>query len=86
MIAVLTANCGDPDYVIMRPMDTGNACASDPLNFVHPIQVKLGLDTTYHKGPNGECIGQNASDGASYYQVGIALDPQLFAEVTLTHD
>lgn len=83
-IAVMNDGCGIPKYAIVAK-NLSEGCSTDLVYFVHPIQIALNLDTSYYKGSDGQCHGQIAP-GAATYQIGVAVDPQLFVEVSTVHD
>lgn len=80
-IAILSTMCPPPHFALVpRSLDT---CGGDYTFDAYPIVIALDLDFLYHLD-NGECVGQ-PSFGATY-QIGIASDPQIFAEMALVKD
>lgn len=84
-IAVMQPGCPIPKYAILGT-GTNEQCGADPAYFVHPVEIALGLDTWYYKAANGQCFGQLSVGGIPTYQIGVAVDPQLFVEVSTVHD
>ena len=84
-IAVMRPGCPIPKYAILGT-GTNEQCGADPAYFVHPVEIALGLDTWYYKAANGQCFGQLSVGGIPTYQIGVAVDPQLFVEVSTVHD
>lgn len=82
-IGTIPDGCAVP--TLLRLQKNPDVCYKDPVFFVHPIVIALDLQTTYYKSGN-TCVGQNAPGGVAFVQIGVATDPQLFAEVSLAKD